>query len=188
MRCCRFIVPVSWAGTVLLMQSSLVMDGSCGQLRPQKSRYGDRCSRPMSAYHHEESDKRRQQLVHVARFWAGCSQCGDHWHSNPGAGECLAEVSRLRKVVIKLAASVMWSNRKLAWMLSHWLSNVVQCVPQMLSWQVCSRRRALLVAENDTDLRATSVVPDHTLVGAREPSHGVMGLDLERRRGCTSSS
>ena len=138
--------------------------------------------------HHEESDERRQQLVHLASFWAGCSQCGDHWHSNRGVGECLAEVSRLREVVIKLAACDMWSNR------------VVESSPNVgmdaepLAQQRgagCSanvdlasaqhEEQTLPVAENDAELRATRAVPDHTLLRASEPSHGVKGLNLERR-------
>ena len=62
------------------------------------------------AYHHEESDERRQHLAQLASFWARCAPCGGHVQSNDGMAVCLAEVSCLREVVKKLAASIMWSN------------------------------------------------------------------------------
>ena len=69
-----------------------------------------RCWRPACAYHHEESDERRQHLAQLASYWAGCAPCGGDEQSNDGVAVCLAEVSGLREVVKKLAASIMWSN------------------------------------------------------------------------------
>ena len=74
------------------------------------SLFGARCWRPACADHHEESDERRQHLAQLASFWAGCTPCGGHVQSKVGLAECLAEVSCLREVVNKLAASIMWSN------------------------------------------------------------------------------
>ena len=77
---------------------------------PPKCRFGARCWRPACAYHHEESDERRQHLAQLASPRAGCAPCVGHVQSNDGVAVCLAEVSGLREVVKKLAASIMWSN------------------------------------------------------------------------------
>ena len=111
------------AGTRLLAQPSIMADSSVN-VRPPKCRFGARCWRPACAYHHEESEERRQHLAQLASFWAGCAPCGGHVQSNGGLAECLVEVSCLREVVKKLAANVMWSNGAL-----HLSSNVGMDLP-----------------------------------------------------------
>ena len=49
-------------------------------------------------------------IAQLASFWAGCTPCGGHVQSNDGVAVCLPEVSGLREVVKKPAASIMWSN------------------------------------------------------------------------------
>ena len=95
------------------------MADSSSDVWPPKCRFGARCWRPACAYHHEESDERRQHLAQLASFWAGCAPCGGHVQSNVGLAECLADVSCLREVVKKLAASIKWSSGAL-----HLSSNV----------------------------------------------------------------